>query len=357
MASTLEKAKYQRIAQDLREQIRSGVLQPGDRLPSFSEMHAQHGATTTTVERSYTILQQEGLVKREKGRGIFVAEPGRPLMSDMIGVTGIEAPASYPTHPWAMQLLAGIRKVAAQAEKEIILYPRPAYATIKREKVDGILNLEPYHHHLSHLPADMPLVSALSRFEGRASVVGDEAGGVRHAVEHLLELGHRRIGYLAQNWMVHAPSLRPRITAYREALLMAGIDADERWLRVMEDQPPYRECGYDNMKRWLADDWDEMGCTALLAQNDDIAIGAMQALLEAGLRIPGDVSIIGFDGTDLGKYCLPHLTSVALPLEEIGAQAMQLLLQSINGEPVPFSTLELPTRLVLRDSTAKPRAT
>ena len=352
MASTLEKAKYQRIAHSLREQIRNGDLRPGDRLPSFSEMHAQHGATTTTVERSYTILQQEGLVKREKGRGVFVAQPEPAPTTGTIGVFGIGL-TDMNAHPWHMHLLTGIRKMAQQAGKEILLYPFLPDADLKWEKVDGILNLDPnFLHIVPYLPPNMPFISALTKIAGHTSVVPDEASGIRQAVRHLVELGHRRIAYLIMHGVPELSFLTPRITAYQDALREVGIKPDIRWLRRLEpDNPHYQENGHHEMKQWLGEDWHELGCTALLTQNDDVAIGAMQALQQSGMSVPDDVSVIGFDGTEIGKYCLPHLTSVALPLDEIGAQAMDFLLRIIKEEPVPFSTLELPTSLIIRRST------
>lgn len=354
MASTLENTKYQRIAQRLREQIRSGELQPEDRLPSFSEMRLQYGATTTTVERVYSLLEQEGLVKREKGRGIFVAQPHAVRTNGVIGIVGLEHTPAAVSHPWSMHLLAGIREAAGQANKELLLYHQLSNSAIKWEKVDGVLNLEPYGPNiLPHLPIGMPFVSALTRINGTVSVVADEAGGVRLAIEHLLNLGHRRIAYLITHATPKVPFLRPRIAAYQDALGDAGIEPNPRWLRhlALNGSPSYQEHGYNNMVQWLADDWHELGCTALLAQNDDTAIGAMQALQEAGIRIPDDVSVVGFDGTEIGKYCTPHLTTISMPLQAIGRQAMELLLRQIQEEPIPPAAVELPTHLEVRAST------
>lgn len=355
MASSKEKSKYQRLTESLREQIQSGRLQPEDRLPSFSEMRAQHGATPTTVERVYSLLERDGLVKREKGRGVFVATPAQLPANGVIGIVGLQN--SYTLHPWGLHLLEGIRQVAQTAEKELLLVHRISLEPdLKWEKVDGVLNLEPTTQIVTpYLPPGMPFVSALTRAKGHSSVVVDETGGVREAVQYLLDLGHRKIGYLIQNSMVHAPFLRPRIMAYREALQIAGIEADSRWLRNMDGRFSYRECGSRDMKRWLADNWRELGCTALLVQNDDTAIGVMQALQEAGIQVPGDVSVVGFDSTEISEYCTPHLTSIKVPLHDVGAQAMQLLLQLMQGEPLQPTTYELPTGLVVRASTTAPR--
>jgi DNA-binding LacI/PurR family transcriptional regulator len=355
MASTLQKAKYQRIAHSLREQIRNGDLRPGDRLPSFSEMHAQHGATTTTVERSYTILQQEGLVKREKGRGVFVAEPERPRSNAPIGLIGFDVTASMVSHPWREHLLEGIYKVTRQAGKEIMILPNLENSPdINWDNISGVLSIESRPSLVTNaLPIGKALVCALNKVEGAVSIIADEASGIRNAMEHLVSLGHERIAYLITHKMENIPYLLRRVTAYQNALRAAGIEPDKRWLRHLPGTHPsmYREQGNLSMRQWLADDWKALGCTALLVQNDDTAIGAMQALQQADIRIPEELSIVGFDGTAIGKYCTPHLTSVALPLEEIGQQAMQSLLQQIEGSSIPFSTLELPTKLIVRAST------
>jgi DNA-binding LacI/PurR family transcriptional regulator len=348
-------SKYKQIAESLREQIQSGQLQPEDRLPSFSEMRAQHGATPTTVERVYSLLERDGLVKREKGRGVFVARPQASRIHGVIGIVGLHS--SYTAHPWGIHLLEGIQQVAREAEKELLLiYRISAEPNLKWEKIDAVLNLEPTTQIVTpHLPLGMPFVSALTRAKGYSSVLVDETGGVREAVQHLVNLGHQRIGYLIQDSMYHAPFLQPRITAYREALQSAGIQADARWVRNLEGRPPYREGGYNNMQRWLAHSWHELGCTALLVQNDDTAIGVMQALQEAGIRVPDDVSIVGFDSTEISEYCTPHLTSVKVPLQEVGAQSMRLLLQLMENQPHQPIAYELPTNLVVRASTAPPR--
>ena len=357
MAPTLENTKYQRLAQSLREKIRSGELQPEDRLPSFSAMRLQYGATTTTVERVYSILEQEGLVKREKGRGIFVAQPHAVRAKGIIGITGLGDTFGTGCHPWGTHLLKGIRDAAGHAGKEILLYRHLPNSAIQWEHVDGILNIDTHIHHiLPHLPIGIPFVSALTKVPQHVSVVADEAGGLRAAIEHLIALGHRQIAYLIMQTKPDIPVLQQRVAAYHHTMHELGIAPHPRWLRHLhlEDSMYFQESGYNSMAQWLADDWHELGCTALLAHNDDTAIGAMQALQQAGIRVPEDVSVVGFDGTEIGKYCTPHLTSVKLPLEEIGAQAMKLLLQLIREEPVSFSTLELPARLIVRHSTASP---
>ena len=98
------------------------------------------------------------------------------------------------------------------------------------------------------------------------------------------------------------------------------------------------------MELWLEHGWRELGCTAIMAHNDSTAIGVMRALGKAGLRVPEDVSVIGFDGTPLCEYSTPPLTTVEVPLHEIGARALQLLQEQIHDRNVVPERVILPVR-------------
>ena len=111
------------------------------------------------------------------------------------------------------------------------------------------------------------------------------------------------------------------------------------------------------MSRWLEDGWRESGCTALFAQNDDTAWGAIEALRAAGFRVPDDVSVIGFDGTQSAMFCNPKLTTVEVPLQQMGREAVRLLLRRLacgrhSVETRFVETLVFPTQLKVRASTA-----
>ena len=110
------------------------------------------------------------------------------------------------------------------------------------------------------------------------------------------------------------------------------------------------------MKAWLSesDDWSKIGCTALLCHNDDVAIGAMQALNAAGLKVPDDVSVVGFDGTEVGEYSSPQLTTIEVPLQQMGKVAIGLLQKQIEVDEVIVGHKVLPTQLRVRESTSAP---
>jgi LacI family transcriptional regulator len=187
------------------------------------------------------------------------------------------------------------------------------------------------------LPERVPVVSAT------------HWAGARAATEHLLELGHRRIGILTgrAGWV----ATEERLNGYQAALAAAGVLAS----------PELVQCGNFEIadgrgaaRRLLALD-DRP--TAIFACNDNMAIGALRAAAERGLRVPEDLSIVGFDDSELSRVVTPALTTVRQPLEEMGRMAVSLLSRLIDRQTVETLRVELATRLVVRQSTAPPVVT
>lgn len=348
-SSQLNPPKYLALAQQLREQITQRVFKPGDRLPTFVEMRAQHGVTITTVERAYALLEKENLVVREQGRGTFVkAHEERPV-KNVIGIDGL----LLPLHPYSMQLMNGFQQVANEADVELLLLRENI--NIQWEKVDGVISCDTgfvKHEKWRQLPPGMPCVTTLVEARDFVSVVGDEYRGAYELVQHLLKLGHRRIAALYDSY------LPVRRAGYEDALRNAGMMIEASWGRDiacnMAPDLQYTTAAYNVMTQWLQQDWEQIGCTAIVVQNDDAALGAMRAFNEAGWSVPGQVSVAGFDGTEFGRYVHPSITSVEVPLREIGMTAMELLLRQVKGEVMRPSTIVLPTRVLPGGTTGKP---
>ncbi|MEU7022439.1 LacI family DNA-binding transcriptional regulator [Streptomyces sp. NPDC046203] len=171
----------------------------------------------------------------------------------------------------------------------------------------------------------------------------DNRGGARRLTEHLLALGHRRIGYAAGP--AGHTTTRHRLEGHRTALRAAGVPEGPT------THGPYdRTTGYRAALELLEQTPD---LTAVVAANDTIALGVCAALRERGLDIPGDVSVAGFDDLPFSVDAVPALTTVRLPLYEAGARAGRL---ALGGEPVPPGGLAtVPAELVVRGTTAKPR--
>jgi DNA-binding LacI/PurR family transcriptional regulator len=153
-----------------------------------------------------------------------------------------------------------------------------------------------------------------------------------------------------------SPLPQRRLAGYHAALHEAGIAPNPKWIRHLttgQGQEALRIVARLDMAKWLSKNWRHNGVTAILAQNDEFAIGIMDAIQEAGLRVPDDISVIGFDGTEESERAKPPLTTIVVPLEKIGATAMELLLRQMREEHIEANVITLPARLQVRASTAK----
>ncbi|MGW1201628.1 LacI family DNA-binding transcriptional regulator [Streptomyces cyaneofuscatus] len=183
-----------------------------------------------------------------------------------------------------------------------------------------------------------------------AALAFDNRGGGRRLTEHLISLGHRRIGYVAGP--PERTTTRHRLEGHREALRGAGLgDAeagDEERLTV---HGPYdRRSGYEATLEILRRD---PTVTAVVAANDTVALGACAAVRDQGLRIPQDISVAGFDDLPFSVDAVPALTTVRLPLFEAGARAGRLAMGKENPPPGGIATIA--AELMIRGSTAPPR--
>lgn len=181
-----------------------------------------------------------------------------------------------------------------------------------------------------------------SRFH---SAAGDDVEGAYAGTRHLLELGHRRIAFLAGP--VTAPWARERLEGYRRALLEAGIVPKDRWVfasgTTIED-------GVQAARQLLA---EAPEVTAVLASNDLAAIGCGDELLNRGVRIPDDVSMVGFGNTLTAKYFRVPLTTLRQPKRRLGHAAMELMMRLLRK--LPAESVRLPVTLAVRASSGPPR--
>lgn len=173
-------------------------------------------------------------------------------------------------------------------------------------------------------------------------VDGDNAGGVEMVVQHLIELGHRRIGCIkgAPGYV----ATENRWTGFLSAMEKAGLAVEPRAIAVADDT----EEGGREATHKLLEKYPEM--TALFAFNDLMAIGALNALAISEKKVPEDVAVAGFDGIHFGRLMSPSLTTAEQPIYEMGRLAAELLIKQIKGEPLENKHFTLPCRLAVRGS-------
>lgn len=221
-------------------------------------------------------------------------------------------------------------------------------------RVDGILTLSmplTEEHTLALRALDLPMVSVGTTVPGSPSVGIDEAAAARGAVNHLLHLKHERIGFIAgaaDDPRFNFVSSEDRRRGYEQAMQAAGLTVDERLMAAASHGV---RGGAAAMAQLLS---RPIMPTAVFAEYDELAIGALWALRRAGLDVPGDVSIIGVDDHEMAPML--DLSTVAQSVTAQGEIAAQLLLKVLRGEvgDGPSEPVVLPTRLVLRGTTSPP---
>ena len=172
--------------------------------------------------------------------------------------------------------------------------------------------------------------------------------GTTIAIEHLVELGHRRIGFVTG--FLDVSSAKERLDAYQSTLFQLDIPYDPD---LIEDGDFLPESGAKAGAALL--DLEDPP-TAILCSSDMEAFGVLQVARERGISVPSDLSVVGFDDIPEAGYVTPPLTTVRQPMLDMGRVSAELLMDAISGSGVPMSTVELPTELIIRESTAPPRS-
>jgi LacI family transcriptional regulator len=283
----------------------------------------------------------------------------RGLSAGRTGLVGVLVPLVYPAYFSA--IMAGAAEALSERDLQIVLSPTGhqhdrevsvldrlhgvtdgALIILPEESSEELERLLDGGYRFVVLDPLMPLDERIP------SVSAAHTSGADQAMRHLLELGHRRIAQITgpRGWL----ATEDRRRGYRAALATAGILADPE-LEV-EAQPEIED-GRTAAGHLL--DLPEPP-TAIFAFNDNIAIGTLQAARARGLRVPEDLSVVGFDDVEHATIVTPALTTVRQPLAEMGRTGVSLLNRLLEKQRFETLHVELATRLVVRDSTAPPRA-
>lgn len=365
--------KYRQVVAQFRHQIKSGELKVGDRLPSRPAMQALYGISPATAEKVLTLLWQENLVVRESGRGTFVADSKVSALKNVIGFVMppegcVSTEQAHQSSYWSI-LLEGVQWEARRQGQEILLLTN-GLEPASLEEVDGLILAETTWIAAMLMEPDageekiactirtltngLPLVWVMTPVASGIRIECDNHQGMYLATRHLLEHEHRRIAIFTSDHPIH----EARYAGYSQALHEAGIAPLPEWKREKPHCRTSREAvanGYATMKHWLETDWEETGCTALLANNDYVALGVIKALRENDLWVPDDVSVVGFDGVDVCEHVTPALTSVKIPLDKVGEAAAAQLLQQIRNPGMEARDICIPSSLLIGESVCKPR--
>jgi LacI family transcriptional regulator, repressor for deo operon, udp, cdd, tsx, nupC, and nupG len=327
--------------------------------PRIRDVAELAGVSTATVSRA---LSKPELVSKEtleavllavRDSGYVVNHAARNLRQQRTG--GIVALVPNLANPFFSRILAGIASVLGPAGLSLLVADSQApggdarlIRSLNRSRADGLIVFDgavpPEELRAAALP---PVLLACEWIDGAGlpSIRVDNRAGAALAVAHLGGLGHTAIGHLCGpggNVLTEA-----RAEGMRAALAERGLPVREEWFMPGDFS---LGSGRAAAERWLA---LAERPTALFCSNDEMACGFIAEVQRRGLRVPRDVSVVGFDDIELVAHVTPALTSIAQPRTEIGEKAARMMLALIAGE-ADEADVVLPVELVRRDSTAAP---
>jgi LacI family transcriptional regulator len=305
----------------------------------------------STRDAVLRVVREHGFSKNRAARALT---GGR---TSLIGVTVPEVDSSYfaeilsgaseALHEQDMRVV--LCPTLHEHEREVVLLDRLMHGT-----TDGALLLNPSESEselrtlLNHGYPFVVVEPRTALGDGIPCVTATHSAGATAATEHLLELGHRRIGAILGP--PEGLATTERLKGFHAALRAAGIAPDPS----LEVPSNFKYDGGEQAAGALLDRPDRP--TAIFAFNDEVAVGAMVAARARGLRIPEDLSVVGFDDTLQARLSVPPLTTVRQPLAEIARIAVSLLDRLVENQRVDATRIELHTKLVVRESTAPPAA-
>ncbi|MGC5020140.1 LacI family DNA-binding transcriptional regulator [Micromonospora sp. DT47] len=328
---------------------------------TIADVAARAGVSKTTVSR---VLNGRGELDRATEARVraVIAELGYVPSSRAVGlargrtrVVGMLVPSL--TWPWMGEVLQGAVDVVETEGYGLLLFTcnrgdesmRRFASQVSAKSFDGLLVVEPegtldYITALHERGLPVILIDDRSHQPGFPSVGTTNAAGARAAAAHLLTLGRRRP--LVITGLARFGCTRERLAGFADGYADAGLPIEPP--RVVEGDFTF-ECGREAVRRLLA---AGVSFDAVFAHNDLSAAGALQALRDAGRRVPQDVAVVGFDDLPLAGHTHPPLTSVRQPLRQMGAAAARTLISHFDGAPLPDSPTVIPTSFTVRASTS-----
>lgn len=329
---------------------------------SILDVASRAGVSPSTVSRSLRGLPhvspatRQRVVEAARELSYVVSPAASRLASGRTSTVGVVVP--FVTRWFFAQAVAGACDVLRDAGYDVLLYNLGDVGGRDRffermplyRRVDAVLVLtlpltDAQGATLRDL--ELPVVTVGTRLEGVSSVRIDDVEGARKAVRHLLHQGHEDIAMIsALDDDLGFPATRERRTGFRLALRSAGIPARDDFLVAATYG---LGGGAQAMEQLLSGDTLP---TAIFAEYDELAIGALRTLHRAGVHVPEQVSIVGFDDHEMAEVV--DLTTIAQPVREQGEVAAGLLLDALRGRLSGPADVVLPTRLLIRGSTAPP---
>jgi LacI family transcriptional regulator len=308
-----------------------------------------------TRARVRTLLEQHHYIRTARTKSAQRPTGRRAVSGSLIDIVFNDAGS-----PWAAEMISGVQSTARSARASVVVSVLGPDASDHRQWVQditargsrGIILVASLsaaeRDRITRLGIPIVSVDPVGDYDAELSSFGaGNWGGAALATQHLLELGHRRIGTITGP-MRYLCS-QERLAGYRATLELAGIEADPALVRPGDFHFESAVRGATELLQL------EVPPTAIFAANDEQALGVYAAVQRQGLRVPEDLSVVGFDDVPMSQWVLPPLTTIRQPIRELAELATGALLGGHSGPASASTRTELPTTLIARSSTAPPR--
>jgi len=373
---------YIQIREIIRSQIEKGERKPMEALPPEEVLCGEYGVSRITIKKALGDLKKDGYVIRIKRKGTFVSSEKPREEKKQIFAAGKKVIAFVVPDiedVFISEIYRGVKTVSAEGGYEIVIFSSDKdvekesgnIELLKESDIEGAI-IFPYWGRfnasqilgLKRAAFPFVLIDRFFRDIKTDYVIVDNFRGAYKAVKCLIDSGYKRIGHIMG---VDCTANEDRLEGYRAALSGAGIPYNPSLVR--EIQPfetggnvrfePDDIGGYEEARALLS---DKERPAAIFAGNDYIALGCYKAIKEMGLKVPDDVSVIGFDDLKFSSHLEVPLTTVKQPKYEIGKQACQILIEKIRGQRAKgkgqsakdkVKQVVLPVELVVRKSVAQ----
>jgi DNA-binding LacI/PurR family transcriptional regulator len=349
---------YLQIAEDIGSKIGAGIFKVGDQLGSQQELSREYRVSLMTVKKALTHLAHQGWIYSRVGKGSFVARQSPvppPIVHSSIGIV------LENLHSAFFSLIVQAVEEAAYLRGYNVLFSSSSGQTEKEERqirhfreigVSGLIIASLRHVYHATPTIQMlhrerfPFVMVSYMDDPEIPFVGtDHEKGAYMATQHLIRLGHKRIGYINAERGNLVGELRKK--GFMRAMEDGGCEVDARFLHRIQVHGlrDYYRGGYEIGRRFVQNPAQD----ALFIYCDSAALGFEKAVLEGGLRVPHDVALVGFDNIEQGEYAPVPLTTIEQPIARIGVEAVDVLIRKIEGREAQSRIVFTPG-IVIRDS-------
>ena len=357
--------KHRDISEALTAEIRDGAFKPGDQLPTERDLAERFGVHRMTVRQATATLVANGLVVKRLPAGVFVQETTAAVSSRRLNVI---CPAGDLAQANAfIDETVRLARAEGRSARVLRLYPGDEHLAIEAVASPDptlLIGIQldrrgPLFREAKRAHQRVAVIGSRADDAGIASIVGDDEMGLRLAVEHLHGLGHHRIALVCSLPGDENPLMEVQVQQFRHAVELVG-NGEARQREVLRLDPKVFESGTIPAAAAAVESYvrrSRKPATAFVGLSEDATHGAAAALYRLGLRVPGDVSLLGYAGTPLSAYAIPPHTIVDIGI----AQHIEAAMAWIKGHEEERAKDQLPPlrqritpTLVARDSTGRP---